>query len=83
VTRLLSHLLDLLMDSLYSKLCSKFSKFCSKFCSKSSTHEGGHTVLGQGDEAGHPNPPNPSDARLAAVKAAEQRRMQVKGFFQS
>ena len=62
---------DLPMDSLYSK----FSKFCSKFCSKSSTHEGGHTVLG--DEAERPKP---SDPRAAAAQAAEHRQKLVKDF---
>jgi len=53
-------------------LCSKLS-----LCSKFSTHQGGHTVLGQGStvggEAEGPNDPNPSDPRAAAAAAAERR----------
>lgn len=51
-------------------------------CSKSSTHEGGHTVLGSG-----PNSPvnansgaaasRPSNPRLAAAEAAERRLQAV------
>jgi len=42
-------------------------------CSKFSTHQGGHTVLGQGSTVGDEADPNPVDPRAAAAAAAERR----------